>query len=104
MPISSDINDLSALTPGHFLIGDSLIAIPEPNYQHLHSNRLSSWQLISKLKQDFWKRWSLEYSNELNIRHKYKENTKSPSEGMHRHNRSFLAFRDGKQIFAMYIT
>ena len=41
-PISSDINDLSALTPGHFLIGDSLTNLPEPDFLPLPSNRLSA--------------------------------------------------------------
>lgn len=81
-PISSDINDLSALTPGHFLIGDSLTDLPEPNLLPLPSNRLSAWQLVSKIRQDFWKRWSIEYLNELNIRRKWNVNTVNPKEGM----------------------
>ncbi|GFS97985.1 integrase catalytic domain-containing protein [Trichonephila clavipes] len=31
-PISNHPNDLSALTPGHFIIGRPLTSIPEPNY------------------------------------------------------------------------
>ncbi|XP_008214147.2 uncharacterized protein LOC103317564 [Nasonia vitripennis] len=67
--ISSDINDLSAITPGHFLIGDSLKGLPEQNYTKIPDNRLSAWEIMSKLKQQFWERWNKEYLNELNIRH-----------------------------------
>ncbi|XP_063976214.1 uncharacterized protein LOC135162054 [Diachasmimorpha longicaudata] len=70
-PMSSDPNDLSALTPAHFLIGDTFTNLPEPNFIETPSNRLSSWQHIQKLKQDFWNRWHKEYLNELNVRKKW---------------------------------
>ena len=65
-PILSDINDLSALTPGHFLIVNSLTNLPEADFLPLPSNRLSTWQLISKIRQNFSRRWSIDYLNELN--------------------------------------
>jgi len=34
-PVSNDPNDLVALTPGHFLIGESLSLLPEP-YKENH--------------------------------------------------------------------
>lgn len=34
-PLSTDPNDLTPLTPGHFLIGDSLLAILEPDLRHI---------------------------------------------------------------------
>ena len=70
-PISSDPNDLSVITPGHFLIGDPLTSLPEPNHNNLPSNRLSTWQHIIKMKQHFWKRWHQEYLNELTTRTKW---------------------------------
>lgn len=70
-PISSDPNDLLVLTPGHFLIGNSLTSAPEHDLQQTPSNRLSTWQHIQKVKQDFWKRWHTEYLTELNTRHKW---------------------------------
>ena len=70
-PMSSDPNDPIALTPGHFLIGESLTSIPEHDFTETPSNRLSTWQHIQKLKQDFWARWHKEYINELNLRHKW---------------------------------
>ncbi|XP_033222820.1 uncharacterized protein LOC117176676 [Belonocnema kinseyi] len=81
-PISTDINDISALIPEHFLIGDSFTYLPEPDLLPLPSNRLSSWQLFSKVRQDFWKRWSTEYLNELNVRQKWRSDIKNPKIGM----------------------
>ena len=70
-PISSDPNDLLVLTPGHFLIGDALTSLPEVDYRQISTNRLSNWQHIQRIRQHFWSRWSKEYLNELNIRHKW---------------------------------
>ncbi|XP_076661051.1 uncharacterized protein LOC143364796 [Halictus rubicundus] len=70
-PLSSDPNDISALTPGHFLIGGSLTCITETDFSKSPSNRLSNWQHIQKVKQDFWTRWHKEYIHQLNLRHKW---------------------------------
>ncbi|XP_076660598.1 uncharacterized protein LOC143363956 [Halictus rubicundus] len=71
-PMSSDPNDTSALTPAHFLIGDSLKSIPEHDLQHVSSNKLSTWQHIQRVKQHFWARWHKEYVNQLSIRSKWR--------------------------------
>ncbi|XP_078051753.1 uncharacterized protein LOC144477896 [Augochlora pura] len=60
-PLSSDPNDPSPVTPGHFLIGSSLTAIAETDFRETPDNRLSNWQHIQKVKQDFWTRWHKEY-------------------------------------------
>uniref|UniRef100_A0A182KH50 Integrase zinc-binding domain-containing protein n=1 Tax=Anopheles christyi TaxID=43041 RepID=A0A182KH50_9DIPT len=57
LPMSDDLNDLSALTPAHFLIGTSMHAVPEPDYSHLRSCTLSDLQKW-KLVQRFWKHWT----------------------------------------------
>ncbi|XP_067214206.1 uncharacterized protein [Linepithema humile] len=69
--ISSDPNDLLVLTPAHCLIGRPLICMPEPDFSSVPANRLSSWKHITKVRQDFSSRWSLEYLNELQIRCKW---------------------------------
>ncbi|XP_066585086.1 uncharacterized protein [Prorops nasuta] len=75
MPISTDPNDIQALSPSHYLIGKSLTSVPEKNLSSVPDNRLSVWQHITKVRQDFWKRWSLEYLNELQIRNKWQRNS-----------------------------
>lgn len=69
-PIPSDPNDLLVLTPGHFLIGDSSTGLREPDFSDIPTNRLSNWQHIQKIKQNFWNRWRKEYFNESTTRTK----------------------------------
>ncbi|XP_043492375.1 uncharacterized protein LOC122517844 [Polistes fuscatus] len=52
-PLSDDPNDLRTLTPGHFLIGDSLTSLPEHDHRDLPCNRLSHWQQIQQMRQHF---------------------------------------------------
>lgn len=68
--LSNDPNDLSCLTPGHFRVGDSLTAVPEPSLLDTSSNRLYRWQLVEKLRQHFWSRWHTEYLGQLQQRTK----------------------------------
>jgi hypothetical protein len=70
-PLTTDPNDLSALTPGHFLIGKPLTAVADPDLSHLKINRLSRWQLVQRMTQEFWKRWHAEYLTQLQQRHKW---------------------------------
>ena len=71
IPLSTDPNDMNALTPAHFLIGDSLMNVPEYDFKEVPDNRLSLWQHTQKVKQHFWTRWHKEYLQELNVRSKW---------------------------------
>lgn len=79
--MSSDPNDLPALTPAHYLIGKPLTALPEGDLRSIPENRLSTWQHINKVRQDFWARWHLEYLNELQKRAKWHKNAPNLSIG-----------------------
>lgn len=68
---SDDINDLTPLTPSHFLIGRELSSIPEPSYENIKINKLSPWQRVQQLRQHYWKRWSNEYLTQLQHRSKW---------------------------------
>ncbi|XP_011879919.1 PREDICTED: uncharacterized protein LOC105568673 [Vollenhovia emeryi] len=59
------------LTPAHYLIGKPITTLPEGNLLSVPANRLSTWQHITKVRQDFWTRWNLEYLNELQKRTKW---------------------------------
>lgn len=66
--ISSDPHDMTALTPSHFLIGDSLLAPAQTYYYEVADNRLTRWQHLQKLHQHFWERWRREYLGTLQAR------------------------------------
>ncbi|XP_025190399.1 uncharacterized protein LOC112590994 [Melanaphis sacchari] len=63
--MSSDPSDLTYLTPAHFLIGESLMAVPERDESTMPANRLDRWRRIRQYSQILWKRWSHEYLNQL---------------------------------------
>lgn len=56
-PLTNNVQDLAALTPSHFLIGERLSQPVERSYLDLPNNRLKLWQHLQKVRQDFWKRW-----------------------------------------------
>ncbi|XP_031330987.1 uncharacterized protein LOC116161684 [Photinus pyralis] len=66
-PISNDPNDLLALTPGHFLIGD----IPQENDFYTPERRLTHYTRLNQMFQHFWNRWSKEYTHTLQARSKW---------------------------------
>jgi len=72
-PMSNNHDDLTALTPGHFLVGDILSSIPEPDLIPMKMNRLSRWQLTQQITQHFWKRWHQEYLCSLQQRPKWNQ-------------------------------
>ncbi|GBO43766.1 hypothetical protein AVEN_38343-1, partial [Araneus ventricosus] len=70
-PLSEDPNDDLALTPAHFLVGTSLACLPEPHFKETPMNRLSRWELVQKLAQTFWSKWTSDYLNRLQARPKW---------------------------------
>lgn len=60
-PLTSNPDDLTPLTPAHFLIGDSLVAPPQQDFLKTPSNRLTRFERVQQLLQHFWARWSKEY-------------------------------------------
>lgn len=69
--ISDECTDSVALTPGHFLIGESLISPLTRDYTITPSNRIGHFQLLQKLAQQFWERWSNEHVKALINRSKW---------------------------------
>ena len=74
-PITSDSiypNDALALTPGHFLIGRPIIALPEPKTTGKETIFLTRQKKrMEHLIRDFWKKWSTEYLSNLQQRNKW---------------------------------
>ncbi|XP_029160332.1 uncharacterized protein LOC114932332 [Nylanderia fulva] len=73
--LSDDPSDLSALTPGHFLIGRPIIAVPEESVLAINANRLQRWQLIQAMTEQLWRTWSQDYLHSLQQRQKWTEKT-----------------------------
>ena len=62
---SLDDNSVEVLTPGHFLIGQPLTALPNPAVSFQKVSLLKCWHLCQYSVHHFWKRWSLEYLSTL---------------------------------------
>lgn len=76
IPTDTDIIDnMQVLTPGHFLIGEALVSVPERSYETVNINLLNRWQHTQRLVQIFWKRWQTEYLIRLNQRPKWLRKT-----------------------------
>jgi hypothetical protein len=66
-PASTDPAELDCLTPGHFLIGRPLLAVPEAEIP-VKSTIAHRWKLINQCVQTFWRRWRNEYLQTLQMR------------------------------------
>jgi hypothetical protein len=63
--LSSDPNDPSYLSPGHFLICALLTSLPESDFTNTTMNSLSRWQPVQRFNHQLWKRWSADYLKSL---------------------------------------
>lgn len=81
-PRSDDPNDGEALTPAHLLIGSSLLALPEENMDNYKKvNYLKRWQLVTFLKQQFWRLWVRDYVLNLQQKAKWFKSSTNIQEG-----------------------
>ncbi|XP_049317015.1 uncharacterized protein LOC125779789 isoform X1 [Bactrocera dorsalis] len=77
--LSQDPSDFTALTPGHFLKGAPILAIPEPGVESL--SLLNRWERIKILHHDFSRRWKDEYIKDLHKRYRWKTPEQPPKLG-----------------------
>ncbi|CAH2109116.1 unnamed protein product [Euphydryas editha] len=73
-PLSSSPDDFLSLTPGHFLIGRALNALPSECLDSIKETNLRRYERLDKIRQHFWNRWQKEYVAELQQRTKWKTN------------------------------
>lgn len=64
-PLPDSDDGFEALTPGHFLVGRPLEAIPDPSLSYQPVSLLRSWRLCQSLARQVWQRWSKEYVQHL---------------------------------------
>lgn len=61
-PLSDDPNDMVALTPSHFLIGEPLVTLIESrDLTEINPGRLKRHEMVQQMYQSYWKRWHHEY-------------------------------------------
>ncbi|XP_029179167.1 uncharacterized protein LOC114946687 [Nylanderia fulva] len=70
--LTSDPDSFEALTPGHFLIGRPLLSAPGESVLEINENRLSRWQRVQAMHEQFWKAWSSDYLHTLHQRQKWR--------------------------------
>ncbi|XP_029178118.1 uncharacterized protein LOC114945928 [Nylanderia fulva] len=71
--LSDDPSDVSALTPGHFLIGRPLVAVPEESTLAIDASRRSRWQNVHAMLETVWRAWSQDYLHSIQQRHKWRK-------------------------------
>lgn len=76
--LTMNADDEHPLTPGHFLVGKALVAMPEPNFKEPVMSYSDRWKVVTSLKQLFWKRWSTEYLQTLQQRYKWAQQGRVP--------------------------
>lgn len=69
--LSSDPAEPTALTPSHFLNTAPLSSLPAAQVESENVNLLHRHALLDKIVQSFWKRWSSEYLQTLQVREKW---------------------------------
>lgn len=69
--LTDNAGDAIALTPSHFLIGESIISPLMRDHINTPNNRLSHFQLLQKFAQEFWARWREEHVKSLINRTKW---------------------------------
>lgn len=76
------VSDMQAiLTPGHFLVGEPLVTLPDRNFEESNLSTLRRWQLTQRMLQDFWRCWSRDYVHQLQQRYKWQNQIPEPKEG-----------------------
>jgi hypothetical protein len=79
VPINSPDDDgIEVLTPGHFLIGKPITALPDP---HKSMSVLCRWHLCQCLVRPFWQRWQNEYLSSINRYNKWKHPSRNVAPG-----------------------
>ena len=76
-----DIDGIDVLTPGHFLIGRPLCALPDPSSSYSSVSLLKRWDLCQNLVRHFWQRWSSDYLTSINKYSKWKHPNRSIQSG-----------------------
>ncbi|XP_043264010.1 uncharacterized protein LOC122404151 [Colletes gigas] len=64
--------DYAPLTPGHFLIGCPINALPVESVENENLSRLTRWRAIQKFHEQLWRHWTRDYLMHLQNRYKWR--------------------------------
>lgn len=70
--MTDDPQDLEVLTPAHFLNGRPMVQLFGPRVETRPTDLLDMYRQLQFMTQQFWKRWSADYLNELQQRPKWR--------------------------------
>ena len=76
-PLPDADDGIEALTPGHFLVGGPLEALPDPSQSYRPISLIRRWHLYQALVRHFWQRWSCEYLCRLHKFAKWNRRTRN---------------------------
>lgn len=57
--------NLAPMTSGHFLVVHALTAVPEPAFVDQNITPASCYRHVTKMRDDFWRRWTADYLRTL---------------------------------------
>ena len=80
-PLSDLTDDFSFLTPGHFLNGGAPLAVPEPDLTNVNENRLTRWERVKQMRDQFWRTWRSDYVLQLQQKRKWQTSRDNLTEG-----------------------
>lgn len=69
---NADSDEITYLSPAHFLLFRTPVSLPDYDYLDVPTNRLTYFQQLQQLQQDFWRRWSRDYIGLLQERTKWR--------------------------------
>ncbi|XP_043263933.1 uncharacterized protein LOC122404103 [Colletes gigas] len=70
--LSDSPDDYAPLTPGHFLVGSPLNALPTQSVEIEKLSRLTRWRAIQKFHEQIWRHWTRDYLTHLQNRYKWR--------------------------------
>lgn len=79
-PVSQNPSDLTALTPGHFLIGSPILVPLESISEQVPISIHNRWQRLKAMYQTFCARWKNEYLKEQQKRYKWRKSEENLTE------------------------
>lgn len=70
--LGDDVSDIQPLTPAHFLINSPSYIVPDTDYSDIKISPSERWRLMQQMLAHWWKRWSREYLQSLQVRNKWR--------------------------------